>query len=169
MLGRRYSLLLRAKLENVTGPDYAALKPHKVNEAMREFSKAAYKVDVLKVEVPVNMNFVEGFGPEEVVYSREEALQAFQEQAQATHLPFIFLSAGVSAQLFQDTLRFAKEAGSDFNGVLCGRATWKDSVAIFAEQGEAACREWLASQGRQNIEDLNAVLAVTATSWKEKL
>ncbi len=158
-----------AKLEDVTGPDYAVLKPHKVNEAMREFSKSAYKVDVLKVEVPVNMNFVEGFSQGEVVYSREAAMKAFQEQVQATYLPFIFLSAGVSAKLFQDTLRFAKEAGSDFNGVLCGRATWKDSVAIFAEQGEAACREWLRSQGRQNIEDLNAVLAVTATSWKEKL
>ncbi len=28
---------------------------------MKEFSKPQYKVDVLKVEVPVNMNFVEGF------------------------------------------------------------------------------------------------------------
>lgn len=158
-----------ANLEDVTGPEFARLKPHKVNEAMREFSKDVYKVDVLKVEVPVNMNFVEGFSQDEVVYSKEEAVKAFQEQAQATHLPFIFLSAGVSAKLFQDTLYFAKEAGSDFNGVLCGRATWKDSVAIFAEQGEQACREWLQSQGRQNIEDLNAVLAETAQSWKSKL
>ncbi|MHB9781125.1 tagatose-bisphosphate aldolase [Streptococcus sp. 10F2] len=158
-----------AHLEDVSGAEFARLKPHKVNEAMREFSKDVYQVDVLKVEVPVNMNFVEGFSQGEVVYSKEEAVKAFQEQAQATHLPFIFLSAGVSAQLFQDTLYFAKEAGSNFNGVLCGRATWKDSVAIFAEQGEAACREWLQTQGRQNIEDLNAVLAETAHSWKAKL
>lgn len=158
-----------ANLEDVTSPEFARLKPHKVNEAMREFSKDVYKVDVLKVEVPVNMNFVEGFSQDEVVYSKEEAIKAFQEQAQATHLPFIFLSAGVSAKLFQDTLYFAKEAGSDFNGVLCGRATWKDSVAIFAEKGEEACREWLQSQGRKNIEDLNAVLAETAQSWKAKL
>ncbi|MBF0806063.1 MULTISPECIES: tagatose-bisphosphate aldolase [unclassified Streptococcus] len=158
-----------AHLEDVSGAEFARLKPHKVNEAMREFSKDVYQVDVLKVEVPVNMNFVEGFSQGEVVYSKEEAVKAFQKQAQATHLPFIFLSAGVSAQLFQNTLYFAKEAGSNFNGVLCGRATWKDSVAIFAEQGESACREWLQTQGRKNIEDLNAVLAETAQSWKTKL
>ena len=42
--------------------EYAKVKPHKVVEMMREFSKPRYQVDVLKVEVPVNMNFVEGFG-----------------------------------------------------------------------------------------------------------
>ena len=41
---------------------YAKVKPHKVIEAMREFSKERYQVDVLKVEVPVNMRFVEGYG-----------------------------------------------------------------------------------------------------------
>ncbi len=97
--------------DDVKGKEYAKVKPHKVIDAMKEFSKPQYKVDVLKVEVPVNMKFVEGYG-DEVIHSREEALQLFKEQSDATTLPFIFLSAGVSAQLFQDTLTFAKEAGS---------------------------------------------------------
>src|SRR5579864_2746227 len=42
------------------GLEYAKKKPHIVTESMREFSKARYGVDVLKVEVPVNMKFVEG-------------------------------------------------------------------------------------------------------------
>lgn len=121
--------------EDVTGEKYAKVKPHKVIEAMKEFSKAAYQVDVLKVEVPVTMNYVEGFG-DTTVYSREEALAHFKAQSDATTLPFIFLSAGVSAQLFQDTLRFAAEAGSTFNGVLCGRATWKDSTVVYANEGK---------------------------------
>ncbi len=33
------------------------IKPHKVIEAMKEFSKPQYQVDVLKVEVPVDMEF----------------------------------------------------------------------------------------------------------------
>jgi tagatose-1,6-bisphosphate aldolase len=49
---------------------------------------------VLKVEVPVNMNFVEGFG-ETVCYTQAEAAAYFKEQSDATELPFIFLSAGV--------------------------------------------------------------------------
>lgn len=149
--------------------EFAKVKPRKVNEMMKEFSKAKYKVDVLKVEVPVNMNFVEGFTDGEVVHTRAEALQFFKEQSEATHLPFIFLSAGVSAQMFQDTLVFAKEAGSTFNGVLCGRATWKNGVAPFIESGEAAAREWLQTEGKENIESLNRVVAETASSWHDKV
>ena len=128
-----------------------------------------YKVDVLKVEVPVNMNYVEGFAEGEVVYTREEALCLFKEQSDATNLPFIFLSAGVSAALFQETLRYAKEAGSTFNGVLCGRATWKNGVEPFIKEGEAATREWLQTQGRENIESLNRVVAQTASLWHDKV
>lgn len=151
--------------------EFAKVKPHKVNEMMAEFSKERYHVDVLKVEVPVNMNYVEGFAEskDEVVYSREEALGFFKEQSEKTDLPFIFLSAGVSAELFQETLVFAAEAGSTFNGVLCGRATWKDGVAAFAKEGEEAARKWLQTQGKKNIEELNDVLYRTAQSWHGKL
>ncbi|MFP7476871.1 tagatose-bisphosphate aldolase [Terribacillus saccharophilus] len=153
--------------DDVKGSEYAKVKPHKVNDMMIEFSKPQYKVDVLKVEVPVNMQYVEGFSEETPVYSREEAQRYFKEQSEATDLPFIFLSAGVSASLFQETLRFAKEAGSSFNGVLCGRATWKDSVSIFGRDGEAAGKQWLQQQGRTNVKELNEVLKQTATSWRQ--
>ena len=154
---------------DVTSREYASLKPHKVNGAMREFSKPQYNADVLKVEVPVNMNFVEGYTSEEPVYTADEARAYFKEQSEATHLPFIYLSAGVSAKLFQETLVFSKESGSTFNGVLCGRATWKDAVAIFAKEGEEAAKAWLADQGRRNVEELNDVLVTKASPWTEKV
>lgn len=146
--------------------EFAKVKPHKVIEMMKEFSKPRYQVDVLKVEVPVNMKYVEGFAEGEVVYTKEEAAKYFKEQSEATNLPFIFLSAGVSASLFQDTLRFAHDAGSTFNGVLCGRATWADGVKPFVTGDEAQVRGWLQTQGRNNIEELNEVLKVTATPVK---
>ncbi|MGG5315151.1 tagatose-bisphosphate aldolase [Enterococcus sp. AZ072] len=146
--------------------EYAKVKPHKVIEMMKEFSAPRYGVDVLKVEVPVNMNFVAGYGEEEPVYTKEQAAGFFKEQAEATNLPFIFLSAGVSAALFQETLHFAKEAGSTFNGVLCGRATWANGVEPYVIQGTEAAKEWLQTQGRSNIEALNQVLNETATPIK---
>lgn len=146
--------------------EFAKVKPHKVIEMMKEFSKPRYQVDVLKVEVPVNMKYVEGFAKGEVVYTKEEAAKYFKEQSEATNLPFIFLSAGVSASLFQDTLRFAHDAGSTFNGVLCGRATWADGVKPFVSGDEAQVRDWLQTLGRKNIEELNEVLKVTATPVK---
>ncbi|MDH5162230.1 tagatose-bisphosphate aldolase [Heyndrickxia oleronia] len=158
-----------ANIEDVKGHDYAKIKPHKVNDMMKEFSKERYQVDVLKVEVPVNMNFVEGFTEGEFIYTKEQAAQYFKEQSEATHLPYIYLSAGVSAQLFRQTLEFAAQAGADFNGVLCGRATWKNGVEPFAEQGEDAGVEWLQNEGKNNITELNSVLKRTAKSWMEKV
>lgn len=143
--------------------DYAKVKPHKVNDMMNVFSDERYHVDVLKVEVPVNMNYVEGYSQGEVAYTKEKAAQYFKEQTEATKLPFIFLSAGVSAELFRDTLRFAKEAGSTFNGVLCGRATWSGGVEVFVKEGKEATIEWLRTTGKKNVEQLNDVLVKTAT------
>ena len=53
------------------GLEYAKKKPQIVTESMREFSKDRYGVDVLKVEVPVNMKFVEGVK----CFARTEGLQ----------------------------------------------------------------------------------------------
>lgn len=152
-----------ANISDATSKEYASIKPHKVIEMMKEFSDPRYGVDVLKVEVPVNMNYVEEYATGEVVHTKAEAANFFKEQAEATNLPFIFLSAGVKAELFQETLRFAKKAGSTFNGVLCGRATWADGVESYIVNGEEAAIEWMNTQGRKNIEELNAVLKETAT------
>lgn len=79
------------------------------------------------------------------------------------------MSAWVSSELFQDTLRFAKVSGSTFNGVLCGRATWKDGLAPYVTNGEQAVRDWLQDTDKKNIEELNTVLIVTASSWFDKV
>ncbi|MGX7394991.1 tagatose-bisphosphate aldolase [Carnobacterium mobile] len=157
-----------AAIQDNASSEFAKVKPHKVIEMMKEFSKPQYKVDVLKVEVPVNMNFVEDFG-QETVYTKAEAAAYFKEQSDATHLPFIFLSAGVSAKLFQETLVFANESGSTFNGVLCGRATWKNGVHYFIADGEDAANKWLQTEGKENIESLNEVVERTASSWHDKV
>lgn len=152
-----------ATISDAGSKEYARKKPHKVIEMMKEFSDPRYGVDVLKVEVPVNMNYVEDYAAGEVVHSKAEAANFFKEQSEATDLPFIFLSAGVKAALFQETLRFAKNAGSTFNGVLCGRATWANGVENYIVDGKEAAIEWMNTQGRKNIDELNVVLKETAT------
>ena len=156
------------KIADASSAEYAKVKPHKVIGAMKVFSDPRFNIDVLKVEVPVNVKYVEGFGDGEVVYSKEQAAAFFKEQDEATNLPYIYLSAGVSAKLFQETLVFAHESGANFNGVLCGRATWAGSVKDYIEQGEEAARKWLRTTGLENIDELNKVLQKTATSGKER-
>jgi tagatose 1,6-diphosphate aldolase len=148
------------------GLEYAKKKPHIVTESMREFSKDRYGVDVLKVEVPVNMKFVEGtksFAGTKA-YTKKEAIELFHKAAAAATKPFIYLSAGVSNSEFSETLELAGESGVKFNGVLCGRATWKDGIPVYAKQGAAAFRKWLETEGVKNIENVNSKLKA-ATSW----
>ncbi len=148
------------------GLDYAKKKPHIVTESMREFTKDRYGVDVLKVEVPVNMKFVEdtkSFAGQKA-YSKKEAIDLFHTAANVATKPFIYLSAGVSNAEFSETLELAGETGVKFNGVLCGRATWKEGIPVYAKQGADAFRKWLETEGVKNIGNVNDKLK-TATSW----
>jgi tagatose 1,6-diphosphate aldolase len=148
------------------GLAYARKKPHIVSESMREFTKSRYGADVLKVEAPVNMKFVEGtksFGGEKA-YTKKEAIELFHMAANVATKPFIYLSAGVSNAEFSETLELAGESGVKFNGVLCGRATWKDGIPIYAKHGAEAFRKWLESEGVKNIHNVNDKLKA-ATSW----
>jgi tagatose 1,6-diphosphate aldolase len=146
--------------------EYAKKKPEIVSGSMAEFGKARYNVDVLKVEVPIEMSFVEGTRAYkgESAYTRAEALQHFRDAESMTHKPFIYLSAGVSNPVFIETLELCAESGTKFNGVLCGRATWKDGIPIFAKQGPEAFREWLETTGVENISNVNEALKA-ASPW----
>ncbi len=150
--------------------EYAKKKPEIVSGSMAEFGKSRYSVDVLKVEVPVQMEFVAGTKAfkGEAAYTRAQALEHFRDAAEMSHKPFIYLSAGVSNPVFIETLELAAESGTSFNGVLCGRATWKDGIAVYAKQGAQAFEDWLNTKGVENISNVNEALK-HAHSWFSKV
>lgn len=145
---------------------FARKKPEIVAGSMEEFSKPQYGVDVLKVEVPVNMAFVAGTKSckGDAAYTRDQAKEYFRRAAAAAKKPFIYLSAGVSNDVFNETLELAAESGVQFSGVLCGRATWKDGIPVYAKQGVKALEDWLNDQGVKNINNVNARLKA-ASPW----
>ena len=150
------------------GLEFAKKKPHIVAGSMAEFTKERYGVDVMKVEMPINMKFVEGakVSGGQTAYSRQEAMDHFRRTADAATRPFIYLSAGVSNAEFTESLELAAEAGTRFSGVLCGRATWKDGIPVYGKQGGSAFRSWLEKEGVENIRNVNARLAA-ARPWYE--
>ncbi len=152
------------------GLEYAKAKPDIVKRSMEEFSKPQYMVDVLKVEVPINAEFVEGSAvyKGQKAYTREEALKHFREAAAIAAKPFIYLSAGVSNAQFVESLKMASEAGTDYSGVLCGRATWKEGIPVYSKQGAKALEEWLQREGVKNINAVNDAIR-SATPWYTKL
>jgi len=138
------------------GPDHGRLPqstPTTVIESMAEFSRDRYGVDVLKVEFPVDLKFVEGtksfIGP--AIWTREQALDLFRQAAAATTKPFIYLSAGVGIEEFIESLELAVEAAVPFSGVLCGRAAWQEGVGAYVRGGIRALEEWLEGKGQRNF------------------
>jgi tagatose 1,6-diphosphate aldolase len=151
------------------GLEYAKVKPEIVKKSMEEFSKPEYRVDILKVEVPINAEFVEGSAvyKGQKAYSRDEALKHFRESAAVAAKPFIYLSAGVSNAQFVESLNMAAEAGTKYSGVLCGRATWKEGIPVYAKNGVKALEEWLQREGVKNINAVNDAIK-PAVPWYSK-
>jgi tagatose 1,6-diphosphate aldolase len=150
------------------GIEFARIKHEVVTAGMSEFSKPRYRVDVLKVGMPVNLSFVEGSPSSDgaILHSREQAKQYFLSAAAGASIPFIYLSEGVSNDTFRFGLELAVEGGVGFSGVLCGRATWKDGVEILVKQGPHALQDWLGREGVRNIENVNECLG-GARPWFE--
>src|SRR5262249_37743959 len=149
--------------------EYARIKPDYVTRYMTEFSKPQYGVDILKADVPVNVKYVKAALAFEgtSAYSPEEARDRFRKAAPPPRKPFIYLSGGVTDEVFRATLELAAEAGVGFAGVLCGRATWQDGIPAYGKGGAAALEAWLKDRGRRNIEALNQVLRKGAKPWHD--
>lgn len=147
--------------------EFAKVKPQYVTKYMEEFSKPRYGVDVLKVEVPINIKFVEGSRAYagQTAYTHQEATALFRSAADAASKPFIYLSAGVTDEVFRETLEMAAESNTPFSGVLCGRATWQDAIPVYAREGVDALEAWLEDRGVKNVMLLNEVLAKGAKPW----
>jgi tagatose 1,6-diphosphate aldolase len=123
------------------------VKPEVIARSMVKFSKPGYRVEALKVQVPVNMAFVAGSPGWKRNSLHSRIGDGLLSAAEDARVPFIYMSQGVHNEAFQYALELAAEAGVNFSGVLCGRATGKDGVAVFVEHGLRALADWLHSEG----------------------
>lgn len=151
-----------------TKKEYLERKPEIIDFFMEEFSKEEYGVDLLKVEVPVSIFNIEGYDQYinyNPIFSSEQAANYYKNCSDKSRIPFIYLSGGVTNEQFIDTLQFAKNAKSQFCGVLCGRATWKDGIQTFAEEGNEQFYNWLETKGLENLNKVKSAVEETATPW----
>lgn len=154
--------------EDEGSAEHAKRKPEIIIRSMEEFAQPRYGADVLKIDVPITMAYVEGTSSckGEAVYSRDEAKRLIREAASKSKQPLVYLSAGVSSSVFLETLELIHEAGVDFHGVLAGRATWQNGVSAFIKEGAAALEKWMNTQGVQNVRDINNVLRLAKPWWE---
>ena len=94
-------------------------KTQHVINSVKEFSKDEYKVDIFKLESPVDSNDLEG----EISQATEEA---FKDLSNATNnKPWVVLSSGMGKDSFYKCLELAYKNGA--SGYLAGRTIWLDA------------------------------------------
>lgn len=149
-------LVYHPKLKAGT-PEFAKAKPDMVARATEAFAAPKLHATWLKVEFPVDLDYVEGYG--EPVMTRDEALKAYRRAADAAQgKDILYLSAGISYGRFVESLELAKEAGVDFRGFMCGRAIWSDGIGEFGRGGYDGLAAWLSTTGRERLAKLNGII-----------
>ena len=91
-----------------------------VIDSVKEFSKSKYKVDIFKLESPVDSNKLKS---SKFTKATENA---FKQLSKATrNIPWVMLSSGMSKQSFFNCLKLAYKNGA--SGYLAGRTIWLDA------------------------------------------
>ena len=101
--------------------EFARKKPDLAIDTVAQLSKLP--VDVLKVEFPAD-----------ITYERDanKLFEFCQRLSEASSIPWVLLSGGISFEAFCEQLEIACKAGA--SGFLAGRALWQEAAMIPARQ-----------------------------------
>ena len=129
-------------------------KSRHVIDSVKEFAKDEYKVDIFKLESPVDSSELEG----EINESTEAA---FRELSEATnHRPWVVLSSGMGKDSFYKCLELAYKNGA--SGYLAGRTIWLDAFNNYPNITKV--EKGLKNDSVNYVEKLNELTARNAQS-----
>ena len=129
-------------------------KSQHVINSVKEFSKDEYKVDIFKLESPVDSNDLEG----EISQATEEA---FKDLSNATNnKPWVVLSSGMGKDSFYKCLELAYKNGA--SGYLAGRTIWLDAFNQYPKI--KLVEEGLKVNSVNYVNKLNELTAINAQS-----
>ncbi len=146
--------------QRAASAEYARVKPEIVIDAARRFSEDRFRVDLLKLEFPGHLKYVDAFQDRpfaagEVVHTLAETEANCRRLDETSRVPWVILSAGVDPGEFVENVRLANKAGA--SGFLCGRSVWKHAVDYFPDENAMRLfAETTASDHFRRIRDANA-------------
>ncbi len=129
---------------------FAETRARVVQETARRLS--ATGADVLKLEFPLDVAFND---------DEDEWRRACEKVSEVCESPWVLLSAGVAADVFEKQLKVACEAGA--SGLLAGRAIWKEAVTMSAEERAS----FLATVAPERLRRLTDIAAKYARPWTD--
>jgi tagatose 1,6-diphosphate aldolase len=100
--------------------------PSLVIESVREFAKAEYGVDLLKLESPLAASDLPRRDGSVSAIAMQKEFDAIGEICSDHGIPWVLLSGGAAYDKFERVLEYAYAAGA--GGFLAGRTIWLDAV-----------------------------------------
>jgi len=125
-------------------------KTEHVLKSVEEFAKEKYRVDVFKLESPVNVKQLS-----------DSDLSLFKEMGTLAKKPWVMLSAGVGKKEFKKVLELAFKAGS--SGFLAGRAIWLDAFNHYPDWRKVKYQ--LENSSRSYLSEIGLIAEKQALPW----
>ncbi len=133
--------------------NFAKMKPQLVVETAKQIT--AFPIDVLKAEFPSDLEYEKNEG---------KLLDLCHQLNDASQVPWVILSAGVSFDLFYQEVEIACRAGA--SGFLAGRALWQEAAKASSRQERL---KFLETTVVKRLESLNQLANAYGTPWHTKL
>ena len=133
--------------------NFAIMKPQLVVETAKQIT--ALSVDVLKAEFPADIEYEKDKG---------RLLNFCYQLNEASQVPWVILSAGVTFELFYKQVEIACQAGA--SGFLAGRALWQEATQ--ASSGQERLK-FLETTVVKRLESLTELANAYGTPWHTKL
>jgi tagatose 1,6-diphosphate aldolase len=132
---------------------------HVIN-SVKEFSKEKYKVDIFKLESPVDSNQLQNSKFNKVTED------AFKQLSKATrNIPWVMLSSGMSKKSFLNCLKLAYKNGA--SGYLAGRTIWLDAFKDYPNYKKITSK--LSNESARYVKKLNELTNKNAQSLEKYL
>ncbi|MAV23054.1 MAG: hypothetical protein CMD95_03735 [Gammaproteobacteria bacterium] len=132
---------------------------HVIN-SVREFSKEKYKVDIFKLESPVDSTQLQNSK------FNKATEDAFKQLSKATrNIPWVMLSSGMSKKSFVNCLKLAYKNGA--SGYLAGRTIWLDAFKDYPNYKKITAK--LSNESVRYVKKLNELTKKNAQSLEKYL
>ncbi len=129
---------------------------------VREFVRPRYGVDLLKLESPLPGATLPPRDGGSAHLQAQRWFDAMGAICRDAGMPWVMLSAGVTAAQFLRVMEYAYAAGA--NGFLAGRAIWWDALQQFPDMANFAAQ--LRAQGRATLRELDALTLRAGSQWR---
>ena len=136
----------------------AGSRPEVVIESVKEFGRAEYQANLMKLDFPADLRYVAAFNgrfdsrDRKPLYDLDVVRSWCVEMTRCSHAPWTVMSSGASNAEFVEYMRIALAAGA--SGYICGQGFWKQHLHV----NRATRHVSLDAEAVNNVRRVNALM-----------